>query len=369
MAQIRPDVRRLLRGDVALLEPYPAPQPLEDFARSVGVAAADVVKLDQNENPYGCSPRVAEALGRFPWYHVYPDPDHLTLRTRLGHYVGVSSDLVVVGNGSDELIELILRLFVEPGDRVVSASPTFGYYSTAALAAGASYVTVPRGPHFELEPESLAAAIDDRTKLILVATPNNPTGNSTPLATIKRLLDLGPVVVVDEAYFEFNRQTAVTLFSDGAPDNLIVLRTFSKWAGLAGLRLGYGIFPPALVPTVQALKAPYSVNQAAEVAGLASLDDLDYLLSTVDRILAERSRLREGLDATGFLRTHPSDANFLLCDVVGRSAAEVQRALAARAILVRRYASPRLENSLRISVGRPEQTDLLLAALREIGKL
>ncbi len=365
MAKIRSGVHHLLRRDASHLEAYPAPQPLEDFARSVGVAPGDVVKLDQNENPYGCSPRVREALKVYEWFHVYPDPLHRELVARLGAYVDVPPSQIIVGNGSDELIELILHLFVEPGDRVLSAGPTFGYYTTAAQAVGADYRLIPRGPRFEVDEPALIQAIDGRTKVVFLASPNNPTGNATPQETIERLLGLDVLVVVDEAYFEFSGQSAVGFARDGA-ENLIVLRTFSKWAGLAGLRLGYGIFPASLVPVALSLKPPYSVGQAAEVAGLASLDDLPYLQANVKLILAERERLRDGLAATGFLTPHPSDANFILCDVVGRSAGEVQAALAKSAILVRRYDSPRLENSLRISVGRPEHTDRLLAALRDL---
>lgn len=365
MPRVGRDLRRLLRQDLARLEPYPAPIPLDEFARSVGVAPRDVVKLDQNENPYGPSPRAREALARFDWFHVYPDPEQRELRARLSEYAGAPAEQIVVGNGSDELIEVLLRLFVEPGDRAVSAGPTFGYYDTAALVAGAEYVAVPRGPRWEVDPEAIAAATTDRTKLILIASPNNPTGNLTPLATIRRLLDLDALVVVDEAYFEFSDQTALSLLAEGA-ENLVILRTFSKWAGLAGLRLGYGIFPESLRSALQAVKPPYSVNQAAVVAGLASLHDLDYLRGLVQTILAERERLRAGLAATGYLVPHPSDANFFLCDVVGRSAAELQRELERRAILVRRYSSPRLENCLRISVGRPEDNARLLAALEEV---
>ncbi|HVC34797.1 MAG TPA: histidinol-phosphate transaminase [Chloroflexota bacterium] len=365
MAQIGSDIRRLLRRDAGRLVAYPAPQPLEDFARAVGVDPRDVLKLDQNENPYGCSPGVIEALRTYNWYHVYPDPLHRVLRERLSLYAGAPAEQIVVGNGSDELIELILHLFVEPGDRVISAGPTFGYYATAALAVGADYHVVERGPRFEIEPERIVAAVNDRTKVCFVASPNNPTGNATPVEVIRRLLALDIVVVVDEAYFEFCGRTALDLLEAG-PENLIVLRTFSKWAGLAGLRLGYGVFPASLVPVALSLKPPYSVSQAAEVAGLASLNDLVYLQSNLERILTERRRLQDGLAATGYLKPYPSDANFLLCDLVGKAAAQVQTALAARAILVRRYNSPRLENSLRISVGRPEQTDRLLTALQEI---
>lgn len=366
MAQVRSDVRHLLRRHLGRVEAYPAPTPLVEFARELGVEPEDVLKLDQNENPYGPSPRVREALQGYNWFQIYPDPSHGVLRERLSGYVGAPAAQILVGNGSDELIELILHLFVEPGDQVLSAGPTFGYYETAALANGAEYRPIPRGADFEIDADQIAAAVTGRTKVLFLASPNNPTGNATPLAEIRRLLGLGIVIVVDEAYFEFHGQSALGLLLDGA-ENLIVLRTFSKWAGLAGLRLGYGIFPPSLISVARALIPPYSVSQAAEVAGLASLDDLDTLRANVARIVAERQRLSDGLATTGFLAPYPSDANFVLCDVVDKSAADLQRALAARAILIRRYAAPRLENCLRVSVGRPDQTDRLLTALEEIG--
>jgi histidinol-phosphate aminotransferase len=366
MSTIRRDVGQLFRRDLDQLEAYPAPQPLDDFAATLGVDPADVVKLDQNENPYGYSPLVRERLAHFEWLHVYPDPEHRVLRRRLAEYAGVDEASLVLGNGSDELIELLLRLVVEPGDRVVVPAPTFGFYETAARVAGAAYVTVRRGPEFEVDPTEVAEAVDERAKLVFLASPNNPTGNATPLEVIHRLLDLDALVVVDEAYFEFSGKSAVSILREERPDNLVVLRTFSKWAGLAGLRLGYGVMPARLVAALDRIKPPYSVNQAAEVAGLASLDDLEYLRSTVNRILLERKRLATALAATGLFRPYPSDANFLLCDVVRRSAADVQRHLAERAILVRRYSSPRLENCLRISVGKPEHTDRLIAAVRDL---
>ena len=210
VAQRTTRLTRLLRPDLAGLVSYPAPQSLEDFAATHGVTPEQVAKLDQNENPYGCSPRVLDALGSFGWYHVYPDPEHSALRNKIADYSGVDMQSIVVGNGSDELIELLFRVLVEPGDRVLGASPTFGYYDTVAQAAGAEYVSVPRGLDFEVDPSCIASVITSRTKLVLLASPNNPTGNLTPLDVVRQLAALDVVVVVDEAYFEFCGQTAVS---------------------------------------------------------------------------------------------------------------------------------------------------------------
>ncbi len=359
-------VRDLLRPDVWELQEYAAPEPLEEFAARRGLAVESVVKLDQNENPYGCSPRVREALARCQRFHIYPDPLARRCRALLEEYVGVSRDRLAVGNGSDELIEVLFRLFLQPGDRVLGFTPTFGYYSTVAGTCAARFVGVPRRDDWTVDVEAALAALDDRTKIVVVASPNNPTGTLTPLADVERLLETGRLVIVDEAYFEFSGQTALSLTEEH--DNLVILRTFSKWAGLAGLRVGYGVFPAWLLPQLYKLKPPYGLGVAGMVALEASLEDAAYLRHTVELIVAERARLARRLAETGYLRPYPSAANFVLCDLLRGDAATVRRRLEDEGILVRAYSDPRLRRTLRFSVGKPEQTDLLIDALERIGK-
>lgn len=358
------DVRALLRPDVWKLKEYAAPEPLEEFAARQGLAVDDVLKLDQNENPYGCSPRVQEALARCRRFHVYPDPAGREARAALESYVGVSRERIAVGNGSDELIEVLFRLFLQPGDRVLSFTPTFAYYPTVAGTCAAEFVGVPRRDDWTVDVEASLAAVDDRTKLVIVASPNNPTGTLTPVEDVRRLLSTGRLVIVDEAYFEFAGQTALPLLD--LHDNLVVLRTLSKWAGLAGMRIGYGIFPEWLLPQLYKLKPPYGVSAAATVALVASLEDVDYLRQTVSLIVAERERLFWKLGETGFLRPYPSAANFVLADVLRGDAADIRRRLEDQGILIRAYCDPRLARTLRFSVGRPEQTDRLIEALRRV---
>lgn len=360
-----PPCARLLRPDLARFTAYPAPEPVEAFAARLGLPVERVIKLDQNENPYGCSPRVRAALAAFDRYHQYPDPHSRLMRERLAEYAGVPAERLLVGHGSDELIELLVRLFVAPGDRVVIPSPTFGYYQTVAALAGAEIVEVPRTADFDLDLEATVQAA--RTaKLVFLASPNNPTGNLTPLPAVERLLASGAMVVVDEAYYEFAGQTALPLAERA--ENLVILRTFSKWAGLAGIRVGYGIFPAWLVPEALKVKAPFNVSLPAQVALLAALDDRAYLLETVRKIVAERERLFQRLAGLSYLRPLPSAANFILVEVRRGDPQQIVRALERQGILIRTYQTPRLARYLRISVGRPEHTEALMAVLSALEK-
>jgi histidinol-phosphate aminotransferase len=355
------DIEGRIRKHLKRLVAYQPIEPVEVL--SGRVAGGRVIKLDGNENPYGCSPRVREALASYPYHNIYPDPEQRELRKALEEYLGVPAQSIVVGSGSDELIDLILRLFLEPGDRVINCVPTFGMYSFSAGVCGGEVVEVARSG-FALDIDRVKQAIDARTKVIFVASPNNPSGNTTPEAHIRELAGMGPLVVVDEAYAEFSGTTVLPLVAQ-CP-NLIVLRTFSKWAGLAGLRVGYGIFPPQIAAYIMKIKPPYNVNSAAQVAVLESLKDIDHLRDTVRTIVAERERLFGELEGLGFLQPYPSEANFILCSVQKGEARSIHEALARKGIFVRYFDTPLLENCLRVSVGRPEDTDALIEALREI---
>jgi histidinol-phosphate aminotransferase len=354
-------IDRLLRPDIAALEAYTPILPVDVLARRLGLPASKIVKLDANENPYGCSLRVQEALASFDRYHLYPDPNQGALREALAHYTGAPPDRILPGAGSDELIDLLIMAFVSPGDEVIICPPTFGMYKTRTEVFGGRVVSVPRAAGFAIDPEAIAAAVTPRTKLIFLASPNNPTGNPVSRQHIVRLLGLGPIVVVDEAYFEFYGQTVVPLVSEF--DHLVVLRTFSKWAGLAGLRLGYGIFPAGIIKHLWKIKQPYNVNVAAQVAALATLEDRAAVEATLRRIKTERGRLYRQLRKLLLLQPYDSEANFLLCKVRLGEAKALKEALEAQGIFIRHYSSPDLRDYVRVSVGRPEDTDALLAAL------
>ncbi len=362
-------VETLVRSTIVGMKPYTPILPYEVVSEQLGRPSEQIIKLDANENPYDPSPKALEALRALSQtVAIYPDPEARKLRAMLSEYVGVDMAHILVGAGADELIDLIVRLLVEPGDSVIDCPPTFGMYSFDAALAGAKLVSVPRRADFSLDVEEIErAARANRARLLFVATPNNPDGSVLPADDLKRLLRLPLVVVLDEAYVEFSTQHSAAPQVPDTP-NLIVLRTFSKWAGLAGLRVGYGVFPLMLMEHLWKIKQPYNLNVAADAAARASLADVETLLANVERIAAERQRLESALAEVDFLQPYPSQANFVLCRVIGMDAALLQKKLAYEAgILVRYFDKPGLRDHLRISAGKPEQTDALLTALAAIG--
>jgi histidinol-phosphate aminotransferase len=368
-----------LRQHIADMAPYTPIVPFEVLSSQLGRAPEEIVKLDANENPYGPPASVRAALANYPFMHIYPDPEQRQLRDALSEYAGVPAGNILPGHGADELLDLICRIFLEPGDAIIDCPPTFAMYSFDAGVAGARVVSVPRRADFSVDagaieralvtdsqPGSGKARAGGAIKLLFLTSPNNPDGGLLNREDVERLLRLRLMVVVDEAYIEF-----AGLDKSMAPwvvrrENLVVLRTFSKWAGIAGLRLGYGVFPEWLMPTLLKAKQPYNVNVAATVAGLAALASRAELQATVDRLVSERNRLVRELAVFSFLEPRSSHANFVLCRVVGRSAAELKAALAQQGVLVRYYARPGLENYVRVSAGRPSDTEALLAALRKL---
>lgn len=381
----------LLKPHLAGLEEYTPIQPFEVLSKRLGVPAGEIIKLDANENPYGPHPAVAEALAEYAYYHIYPDPQQTELRQALAvhlqreqsqpgaAYPSVPVEQILPSHGTDEILDYLCRLFLGPGDAIINTPPTFGMYSFDAKLVGAEVLEVWRTDDYHIDVEATynlvtaATQVEEssRPKLLFLTSPNNPTGNWLPDNDLRRLLDLPLIVVLDEAYVEFAFETS------RAPwvlehDNLVIIRTFSKSAGIAGLRLGYGIFPEWMMPVIWKFKQPYNVNVAATIAGLASLRHVDEMQSTVEKIRAERDRLLPALQKVPFLTPYPSSANFILCRVDGFNvegsgdAAALKLALEQRGILVRYYQKPGLDNCIRISVGRPEQTDRLLDELHRL---
>jgi len=357
----------LVRPEIATLEPYTPVVPFDVLVRRLGRTVDDIVKLNANENPYGPSPRVREALAELPFPHIYPDPQSRALREALSEYTGVPAESLLAGAGADELIDLTMRLFLQPGDSILNCPPTFGMYAFDAAVAGADVVAVPRRTDFALDLPAIEAAVArHHPKLLFVTSPNNPDGSLLPDADLEQLLALPLVVVLDEAYVEFAGQHLDRLTWVSRCENLIVLRTFSKWAGLAGLRVGYGAFPSCIVPDLWKIKQPYGVSQAASAAAIAALEDHAWSQHKVALIVQERERLTCLLEGIPYLQPFPSRSNFVLCRVLGREATQVKDALEGEGILIRYYRTPRLKDCIRISVGTPEQTDRLIDMLRRL---
>ena len=220
-------IRNAMLPHIQSMELYHGVDPMEVMAERAGIPPEKIIRLNGNENPYGPSARVSEALANFHNYNHYPDPDQRNLRRVLSGYVDVPPENIVAGNGSDELIDLLLRIFVGPGDNVITATPTFGMYSFNTGLCGGTLIGVPRDENFQIDIEGVKLAITPNTKAIILCSPNNPSGNLATEAEVLALLDTGLMVIVDEAYFEFSGATVVPLLKDYP--NLVVLRTFSKW--------------------------------------------------------------------------------------------------------------------------------------------
>jgi histidinol-phosphate aminotransferase len=357
----------LIHPNIATMEPYTPVFPVDVLAARLGRAPDEIIKLDANENPYGPPPQVREALTNLCYVHIYPDPQSRALREALADFTGVPTDNLLAGAGADELIDLTIRLFLHPGDAIVNCPPTFGMYPFDAAISGAQVISVPRRADFSLDVDAIEEAVSRRSpKLIFVASPNNPDGGWLPDEDLKRLLALPIVVVLDEAYVEFAGVERSRISQVLQRDNLIVLRTFSKWAGLAGLRVGYGAFPAALMPYLWKIKQPYNVSVAASAAAIAVLNDPSYLEMHIARMTAEGERLAQLLVEISFLHPYPSQSTYVLCRVVDRGAQELKQALEREGILIRYYHTPRLRDHIRISVGRPDQTDALIDVLRRL---
>lgn len=358
------DILRFVRPDLRRMAGYEAIAPVEVLAGRLGIAPERLVKLDGNENLYGPAPRALAALRAQSNHNIYPDPDQRTVRAALAAYAGVPAEMIVAGAGSDELIDLLGRALIGPGDRVIDLTPSFGMYPFTTALCNGEYVAVPRHPDYSIDLAAVATAVHERTRLIFAASPNNPTGNQLTVAELKGLLAHGVPLVVDEAYVEFSGGSVAPLTLEY--DNLIVLRTFSKWAGLAGLRAGYGVMSPPLAELLMVIKPPYNVNVAAEAAMLASLEDNTVLQQRIALIVAERERMAGLLAALPFVRPWPSSANFVLADITRGDAKAVRDALRRRGVFVRYFDRAGLQDKLRISVGLAMHTDALIAALWEI---
>ena len=344
------------------LPAYIPGESVESLAARLGRAPESILKLDANENPYGPPPAVARALAALDPSR-YPDAEQRHLRTALSDYLSIPAEFLLAGNGSDELLSLLAQTLLQPGESILVCPPTFSMYAFYAQLKNCQVVSVPRRADFSLDVDGIFSAAQGHSpKIIFLDNPGNPTGFTLPAADVEKLLTLPTLIVLDEAYIEFSESpSAISRVPEC--ENLVVLRTFSKWAGLAGLRVGYGAFPHWLGNLLWQAKSPYNLTQAA-AAAVAALDERDLLRANLAKIRAERERLARALRRFQGLTVYPSAANFLLVRVdpstFGLSAAQICEALKEQGILVRLFEPL---DSLRITIGTPEQTDTLLEAL------
>ncbi|XP_065621392.1 histidinol-phosphate aminotransferase, chloroplastic [Quercus suber] len=356
---IRPHLRKL--------SPYQPILPFEVLSARLGRKPEDIIKLDANENPYGPPPEVFEALGSMKFPYVYPDPESRRLRAALAEDSGLESDYILAGCGADELIDLIMRCVLEPGDKIVDCPPTFTMYEFDAAVNGALVIKVSRKADFSLNVEQITDVIErEKPKCIFLTSPNNPDGSVIDDEDLLRILKLPILVVLDEAYIEFSGIESKMKWVK-KHENLIVLRTFSKRAGLAGLRVGYGAFPLSIIEYLWRAKQPYNVSVAAEISACAALQNPTYLEKVKDTLVQERDRLYNLLKEVPFLNPYPSYSNFILCEVAsGMDAKVLKEDLAKMGVMIRHYNKKELRGYVRVSVGKPEHTDVLMECLRRL---
>jgi histidinol-phosphate aminotransferase len=349
------------------IAPYEPGKPIEELERELGIH--DAIKLASNENPLPPSDRVQKAVAAaLATLNRYPDGSGYYLRQALAKRHGVAPEQVVLGNGSNELIELAVRAFLRPSEEAVVPHPSFVVYPMIVQAAGGVRVMVML-KDFRLDLEAMARAITPATKLVFIANPNNPTATIVTTAEVERFMARVPertIVVFDEAYVEF-------AMGPDFPDSLayvrqgrkvLVLRTFSKAASLAGLRVGYTVADADAVSLMNRIRQPFNVNSLAQAAALAALEDEGHVLECVRMIEAGRAYLYDEFRALG-VKYVPARANFILVDV-GRSAADIYQKLLKHGVIVRPMTPFGMESALRVTVGTPEENRRLVRALRAV---
>jgi histidinol-phosphate aminotransferase len=359
-------VRDIANRELLDLVPYEPGKPVDDVARELGLDPASIIKLASNENPLGPSPRAVEAMREaIPKVHFYPDGGGFHLRNAIAQHFGLSRENVVLGNGSNEIIELLFHTFTRPGiHEIVSARNAFAVYALMAQLFGVRVIEVD-DVDFTPDLPAMLRAITPQTRLIFLASPNNPTGTRVTNAALDEFLRALPshvVAVLDEAYYEFLDDAPDTLAYVKAGGRVVLMRTFSKIQGLAGLRIGYGLASAEIADLLQRARQPFNANSIAQAGAMAGLADFEHQRRT-KAVTDEGRALFEKTFAQMGLKYVPSSANFVLLHV--GDGGEVFQRLMKKGIIVRSMVSYRLPAYIRVSVGTPEQNARFLAELPE----
>jgi histidinol-phosphate aminotransferase len=344
---------KILRPCLGQLKPYVAGKGYTEISRKYGLRPEEIIKLGSNENPYGPSPKVLQAL-----LHIaperYPEPEELM--EGLAGYAGYPENMIIIGAGMDGVMDTLTRLFLENGDKTLIHTPTFSYYEILTTLCGATSLFVPRSQQFELSSD-----VPEEVKMVFICSPNNPTGNLTSREKVRRILESTEAIVfLDEAYVEFADYSMLDLVRNY--DNLVVGRTMSKAFGLAGLRLGYAVVPEWIADQYRRAAPPFfGITCASVAAGVAALSDQDYMQSSVEKVRTERERVQKGI------RSHHSQANFLYIETAEPSNVVAEKFL-QNGIIIRDCRSFRGtgDHHIRLTVGTPGQNDLFLKAYQDI---
>ncbi len=362
MSSIIKQAHPWLEGLVA----YDPGKPIEETARELGLNPEDIIKVASNENPLGPSPKAIEAMKEAAeGVNIYPDGGGYKLRTAIAEKFGLQRENVILGNGSNEIIELIGHGFLNPGDNVIAAEHAFVVYKLMATLFGAETIEVP-DPGFVHDLDAMAAAITPQTKKIFIANPNNPTGTLVGQDEIERFMDKVPdhvMVIFDEAYYEFLHEPPNTLKYVQEGRNVVIMRTFSKIQGLAGLRIGYGLTSPEIAEVLQKCRQPFNTNAIAQAGAIAGLMDDEHQQRTRDLNDEGLAYLQGAFEEMG-LEYVPSFANFVLVNVGDGDA--VFDAMLKKGVIIRAMRGYKLPDWVRISIGTMEQNERCIATLKEV---
>lgn len=356
------------------LQPYVAGKPIETLAREKKLSK--IIKLASNENPFGPCPEVFDALlSNLTALNQYPDPAQYNLKSKLSDFYDITPDMLAIGNGSDELLQIIMRAFVSPENNVIFPKYSFISYKVCADSIGSTCITPDVNNQWQTNIENIIKAINQQTKLICIANPNNPTGTYIDISCIDTLLNSIPnniLVILDEAYIEFIKyfNPSEKNYSDTSIEltkkhpNLIITRTFSKAYGLAGIRAGYCIGHPDIIATINKLKQPFNVNRLVEFAAIAALNNQKYIKKLIAINNAEKQKLYSEFNNLG-IEYIPSYTNFIT--IKTKSAEESQKInnfLLDQGIIIRPVNNYGLHEFLRISIGTPEENNMLIETLK-----
>jgi histidinol-phosphate aminotransferase len=369
MNQTKPDwVNRAVSQHILSIPPYVAGKPIAELAREMGIS--DAIKMASNENPLGPSPLALKAMeDSLRKAHVYPESSAPELRSALAAKNGISPDSVILGNGSDEIMEMAAHVFIRQGDEAIMGENAFAMYRICVEAFGGTAVRIPL-KNYRMDLRAMAKAVTHRSKLIFLAIPNSPTGTIISRTEFESFYNdipkEGLLLLIDEAYHEYVRDHdcphGLDYVSGDVP--VMVLRTFSKIYGLAGLRIGYGLGEPWLIELMNRVRPPFNANSIGQIGALAALEDISHLERSIDTTRAGIRYLSDELTALG-LEVIPSQANFVsFC--ARRSARPIYEALLKEGIIVRHLASFGMENCIRVTVGREWENRLFINALKKV---
>ena len=352
---------------IETIHPYQGGKPIEEVQREFGIE--DIIKLASNENPLGPSPMAQEAIKRAAaQVNLYPDGNAYHLKNALAEHLGISPEYLIFGNGSNDVLQIVGETYISQGDEVIYSESAFMVYMLVSIICGAKSIATPRRGYAH-NLDAMGDAVTDATKAIFIANPNNPTGTMLTKEETDRFMARVPedvLVVFDEAYYEYVERPdypqTLPYVEEGR--NVIITRTFSKIYGLAGLRMGYGIAKPALIEMMNRVRQPFNCNLIAQAAGRAALNDADHVRRSLESNAAGKIYLYEALTRLG-LEYVETEGNFILIQL-GRSGQEVADALMRKGVIVRPVAAYGFPNSVRVTIGKPDENERFITALREV---